>query len=61
MLEGGGKCLKYLKKGWNRKKGRGNKDFKKWGQAGLRGGCLKKGAETLSQTVVSSLPPWEGV
>ena len=33
-----------VKRGWNRKEGRGNKDFKKWGgQAGSRGGCLKKG------------------
>ena len=43
MREGGGNCLKYLKRGWNRKEGRGNKDFKKGGQAGSRGGCLKKG------------------
>ena len=30
--------------GWNRKEGRGNKDFKKGGggQAGSSGGCLKK-------------------
>ena len=43
MREGGGNCLKYLKRGWNRKEWRGNKDFKKGGQAGSRGGCLKKG------------------
>ena len=30
--------------GWNRKEGRGNKDFKKGEQAGSRGGSLKKGA-----------------
>ena len=42
MCEGGEKCLKYLKRGWNRKEGRGNKDFKKGEQAGSRGGCLKK-------------------
>ena len=34
-------CLKYLKRGWNRKDGRGNKDFIKREQAGSRGGCLK--------------------
>ena len=39
----GENCLKYLKRGWNRKKGRGNKDFKKGGQAGTRAGYLKKG------------------
>ena len=40
---GGGNCAKYLQRGRNRKDGRGNKDFKKVGQAGSRGGCLKKG------------------
>ena len=44
MLEGGGNCLKYLKRGWNRTEGKGHKDFKKeGGQAGSRGGYLKKG------------------
>ena len=46
MLEGGGNCLKYLKRGWKSKEERGNKDFKKGGgerQAGSKGGCLKKG------------------
>ena len=43
LHEGGGNSLKYLKRGWNRKEGRGSKDFKKGGQAGSRGGCLKKG------------------
>ena len=38
----GANCLKYLKRGWNRKEGRGNKDLKR-GQAGSRGGCLKRG------------------
>ena len=41
--EGGGNCLKRLKGGRNRKEGKGNKNFKKRGQAGPRGGCLKKG------------------
>ena len=36
--------MKYLKRGWNRKKGRGNKDIlKRGGVAGSRCGCLKKG------------------
>ena len=26
--------VKYLKKGWNRKEWRGNKNFKKWGKLG---------------------------
>ena len=38
----GGNHLKYLKRGWNRKEGRGNKEFKKGWQAGSRGECLKK-------------------
>ena len=42
MREGGGNCLKYLEREWNRKEGRGHKDSKKGGQAGCRGGCLKK-------------------
>ena len=47
-------CLKYLKREWNRKEGRGNKDFKKGGgQAGSRGGCLKtREAGTPLQTVM---------
>ena len=38
LLEGGGNCLKYLKRGWN-------KDFQKEGQVGSRDGCLKQGGE----------------
>ena len=38
----GGDYLKYLKRGWNRKEGRGHKDLKKVGQAGSMGGCLKE-------------------
>ena len=43
MHEGRGNCLKYLKRRWSRTEGRGNKDLKKEGQAGSRGGYLKKG------------------
>ena len=43
----GGDCVKYLKRGGTeksgRKDGRGNKNFKKRGQAGSRDGLLKKG------------------
>ena len=35
---------KYLKRRWNRKERKRNKDFKEGEQAGPRGGCLKKGA-----------------
>ena len=61
---GVGNCLKYLKRGCNRKKGRGKKDFKKGGgQAGSRGGCLKKGGWNplknygyVGPTIWNSLP-----
>ena len=43
LCESGGNSLKYLKRGWNRKEGMGNKDFKKGGQARSRGGCIKRG------------------
>ena len=40
----GEKCVKYLKRGWNRREGREKKNFKKGGeQAGSRGGYLIKG------------------
>ena len=34
LCEGGGNCLKYLKRGWNRKDGKGNNDLKKGGKLG---------------------------
>ena len=53
MREGGGNCLKYLKRGWNSKEGSGHKNFKKRGQAGSAGGCLKRegGAGTSLRTM----------
>ena len=36
-------CLKYLKRGWNRKVGRRNKDSKKGGKLSQGLGVLKKG------------------
>ena len=44
MREGRGNCLKYLKRGWNRKEGRGHKDFKKGNKLGQGVGAVKKGA-----------------
>ena len=44
LHKGGGNCLKYPKRGWNRKRG-GETDFKKergGRQDGSSGGCLKK-------------------
>ena len=42
LCEGGENCPEYLKRGWNRKKGSRNKNFKIERQAGSRGGHLKK-------------------
>ena len=38
-----GNCLKYLKRGWNRKEGRGNKYFKKGRKLGQGVSALKRG------------------
>ena len=43
MGKGGENCLKYLERRWNKREGRGHKDFKKGRQVGSKGGCLKKG------------------
>ena len=53
MREGEGNCLKYLKRRWNRKEGRGNKDFKKEGNLGQGVGALKRvgGAGTPLRTM----------
>ena len=58
MRVGGGDFLKYLKRGWNRKKGRGNKDFKKGGKLGQGVGALKRkgvGAGTPLRTMLANL------
>ena len=34
LREGGANCLKYLKRGWNRKEGTRHKDFKRGGGGG---------------------------
>ena len=47
MREGGGNYLKYHKRGWNKKEGRGNKDFKKGGKLGQGLGALKRGGLEL--------------
>ena len=47
MAGGRGNCLKYLKRGGTEKRGGDTKFLKRRGQAGSRGGCLKKkGLET---------------
>ena len=43
LREGGGNCLKYLKRGRSRKEERGKQKFEKGGgEAGSRGGALKR-------------------
>ena len=44
--------LKYLKRGWNRKEGKGNKDFKKGGKLGQGMGALERGAGIPLQTMI---------
>ena len=41
LRDGWGNCLKYLRRGWNRKEGRENKDFKKGEKLGQEVGALK--------------------
>ena len=48
LREGWGNCLKYFKRGWNRKEERSNKDIKNGGKLGQGVGVLKRGLlETL--------------
>ena len=55
LREVGENCLKYLKRGWNRKEGRGNKDFKKGGgKLGQGVDALKKG-ERLAGTPLRTI------
>ena len=53
LCEGGFNCLKYLKMGWNRKEGRGNKNFKKGGKLCQGVGALKMGAETPTNYAIN--------
>ena len=43
LREGGGNCLKYLKRGGTERRGEETKILKRGGQARSMGGCLKKG------------------
>ena len=49
MLNGRGNCIKYIKRWWNRKDERGNKDFKKERKLGQAGVALKRGVESGTQ------------
>ena len=42
LREGGMNCLKNFKRGWNRKAGMGNKNFKKGGKLGQGVGGLTR-------------------
>ena len=52
LHDGGGNCLKYLKRGWNSKEARGNKDFKKRGGGG---GKLGQGVGALKRKELEPL------
>ena len=41
LREGGANCLKYLKRGWNRKAGTRHKDFKRGRGGGRRASGVK--------------------
>ena len=58
LHEGGGDCVKYLKRRWNRKEGRGNKEFKKGGnKLGQGAGALKRGGwNPLTNNVFIFMP-----
>ena len=46
LRKGGGGLSKIIKRGWNRKDRRRNRELKKKGwQAGSRAGCLKKAGD----------------
>ena len=53
MREGGRNCLKFLKTGWNRKEGTGNKDFKRGDELdqGVEG-ALKRGVGPFLRSMV---------
>ena len=51
-LRGAGEdCLKYPKRGWNRKEGRGNKDFKKGAYLSQGVVALKRGGGNPLRTM----------
>ena len=45
----GGVCLKFIKMGWNRKEGRGNKNLKKGGKLGQGVDALKGGGGSYTK------------
>ena len=53
----GGNCLKYLKRGWNRKEGRENKDFKKGSKLSQGVGALKRGGAGTPLRTMHTLKP----
>ena len=56
LHEGRRNCLKYLKSGWNRKEGKGNKDFKKGVASWIMGRVpYKRRAGTPLQTMTSEV------
>ena len=52
LREGGENCLKYLKRGWNRRGERKQRFKKSGGKLGQGVGELKRGAETPIRTTM---------
>ena len=50
-----GNCLKYIERGGTEMRGGETKIFKKGGQAGSKGGCLKRGGWNLLTNYVNYL------
>ena len=56
LREGGGNCQKYLKRRWNRKEGRGNKDFENGVKLGEGVGALKRGGARTPLRTMTEYP-----
>ena len=60
LCECGGNCPKYLKREWNRKQGRENKDFKKGGgQAESRSGYYIVSIAKTTSSIIGTLIRYE--
>ena len=51
LREGGENCVKYFKRGWNKKEGRENKDFENGGKLSQRMDAIQRGEGTLLRTM----------
>ena len=51
LREGGENCVKYFKRGWNKKEGRESKDFENGGKLSQRMDAIQRGEGTLLRTM----------